>query len=122
MKGRSNIKSGTFETRVDIRIMATLCQFYIDNGEPPLSLADLQRKALEDYVIVLESNKMTKRIGSTLEAKRLLESMVGRATTSRGERALLRRIQIEADARRWAEIQPTADVEDIKFGERPDKE
>lgn len=116
---RSKIISGTYETRMDVRTMATLCKFYIDNHEPPVSLADLQRKALEDYVTILENNERVERVEGTLEAKKLLEATVGRATCGRGDRALIRQIQVETGEVARAEIQPAVDIEDIKFGERP---
>ena len=117
---RSEVKSAVYDTRVDVRTVATLCRYYIDQHDPPASLSGLISDSLEDFVDVLESNKLVKRVEDTLEAKQMLEATLGRATHKRGDRALIRQIQVETVTHETSQI--TADVEDIKFGERPTPE
>ena len=112
-------KSGSFETRMDVRTIATLCAYYVKQGDPPASLGGLLSTALEDMTTILERNKLVERITDTLDAKKLLEATVGRATHRRGSRALIKQIQVETlEKRTYTPIDP----ENIQFGKRPEEE
>ncbi len=113
------VRKATYETRIDARVMAALCIFYKRNNTPRPSLANLIATALDDFLAILEKNNVAVRVRDTLEAKKLLEAEFGRATHRRGERGLIRQIQVEEGAVARAEIQPATKLEDIKFGERP---
>jgi len=108
-----------YEARIDPRVMAALCTFYKSNDMPASSLSNLISTALEDFLIILEKRNFAARVKGTLEAKKLLEAEFGRAAHRRGERSLIRQIQVEEGDVARAEIQPHTHIEDIKFGERP---
>ncbi len=95
---RSTIRSGTFETRSDVRTIALLCQFYTKNFPEsiPTSLSALISTALEDYASILEDSKMAQRFEVTDIARQYLTDRFGRATIRRGERRLLKTIRSES--------------------------
>ncbi len=117
MPRRNKVTSGAYETRTDVRVIATLCKYYVDLGDHPASLGSLIAAALDDFMSILIANKLVEEIGDTLEAKKYLEATFGKATHRRGTRALIRQIQVETLAQ--DRPQPLG-VEEIKFGERPE--
>jgi len=109
----------TYESRVDPRVVAALCTFYKDNNISVSSLSDLISTSLEDFLTILEKRNFVVRVKGTLEAKKLLEGEFGRAAHRRGERSLIRQIQMEEGEIARAEVHTSIPIEDIKFGERP---
>ena len=93
---RSEVRSCAIETRTDVRTPASILKFYLANDKRVSTLSGLISAVLEDFLSILEENKLVERIKSTEEAKRLLESYTGRATYRRGERMLIKQMSAES--------------------------
>lgn len=86
MPSNSNNKTTVLETRIDIRIIASLAQYYIKKHNIPISSkSQLIRIALEDYTSFLKERGKLDIVEKTTDAIAILE-VLGLGSSSKDSR------------------------------------